>query len=161
MCEFCVSHGDGEKWYLQAKNYSDDLLSDIKRQKFIKHFTGSSAEEFPKILKDLKSNGSLALTLTGGELFTRSDYKVILDFLCENKFSIKINTNGTYINEDVIQTILGYPQLSHIHVSLYSAYPDVHDTITMVKGSFAKTVRALKLLSETDRIVRINCKSRM
>ena len=36
MCEFCVKHGEGEKWYLKAKNYSNDLLSDIKRFKFIK-----------------------------------------------------------------------------------------------------------------------------
>ncbi len=54
MCEFCVSHGDGEKWYLQAKNYSDDLLSDIGRQKFIKEFTAGTSDEFPKILEKLK-----------------------------------------------------------------------------------------------------------
>ena len=38
MCEFCVKHGEGKKWYLQAKNYSDDLLSDIRRRRFIEHF---------------------------------------------------------------------------------------------------------------------------
>lgn len=36
MCEFCVKHGEGKKWYLNAKNYSDDLLSDIRRRKFTK-----------------------------------------------------------------------------------------------------------------------------
>jgi Pyruvate/2-oxoacid:ferredoxin oxidoreductase delta subunit len=38
MCEFCMQHGEGKKWYLQAKNYSDDLLSDIRRRKFIQEF---------------------------------------------------------------------------------------------------------------------------
>jgi Pyruvate/2-oxoacid:ferredoxin oxidoreductase delta subunit len=38
MCEFCVKHGEGEKWYLQAKNYSDDLLSDIHRRRYIEEF---------------------------------------------------------------------------------------------------------------------------
>jgi Fe-S-cluster-containing hydrogenase component 2 len=38
MCEFCLKHGEGKKWYLQAKNYSDDLLSDIRRRKFIESF---------------------------------------------------------------------------------------------------------------------------
>jgi NAD-dependent dihydropyrimidine dehydrogenase PreA subunit len=38
MCEFCLKHGEGKKWYLQAKNYSDDLLSDIHRRKFIETF---------------------------------------------------------------------------------------------------------------------------
>jgi NAD-dependent dihydropyrimidine dehydrogenase PreA subunit len=38
MCEFCHKHGEGKKWYLEAKNYSDDLLSDIRRRKFIDRF---------------------------------------------------------------------------------------------------------------------------
>lgn len=45
MCEFCHKHGEGEKWYLRAENYSDDLLSDLKRRKFIADFF-SRAEEY-------------------------------------------------------------------------------------------------------------------
>lgn len=26
MCEYCTKHGEGKKWYLQMKNYSDELL---------------------------------------------------------------------------------------------------------------------------------------
>ncbi|MFC1706995.1 ATP-binding protein [Planctomycetota bacterium] len=36
MCEFCLKHGEGRKWYLEANNYSEDLLSDVRRQKFIR-----------------------------------------------------------------------------------------------------------------------------
>jgi len=38
VCEFCTKHGEGKKWYLQAANYSDDLLSDLRRRKFIIDF---------------------------------------------------------------------------------------------------------------------------
>jgi ferredoxin len=38
MCDFCIQHGDGQKWYLQARNYSEDLLSDIRRRRFITDF---------------------------------------------------------------------------------------------------------------------------
>ena len=38
MCEFCLKHGDGKKWYLQAKNYSAELASDLRRQRFFKEF---------------------------------------------------------------------------------------------------------------------------
>jgi hypothetical protein len=38
MCEFCHKHGEGEKWYLQAQNYSEDLLSDVRRRKMIHDF---------------------------------------------------------------------------------------------------------------------------
>jgi len=38
MCEFCLKHGEGKKWYLEAKNYSEDLASDVKRRKMIAKF---------------------------------------------------------------------------------------------------------------------------
>jgi ferredoxin len=38
MCEFCHQHGEGKKWYLQAKNYSEDLLADTRRRKFLRRF---------------------------------------------------------------------------------------------------------------------------
>ena len=38
MCEFCHQHGEGQKWYLQAKNYADDLLSDLHRRDYINNF---------------------------------------------------------------------------------------------------------------------------
>jgi len=34
MCEFCHRHGEGEKWYLRAENYAEDLLSDVKRRRY-------------------------------------------------------------------------------------------------------------------------------
>jgi len=58
MCEFCHKHGEGKKWYLQAKNYSEDLLSDLKRRKFLSEFTAKPediAESFEKLTKAPKN----------------------------------------------------------------------------------------------------------
>jgi hypothetical protein len=33
--EFCVKHGKGRKWRFQAKNYSEDLLDDVRGRAFI------------------------------------------------------------------------------------------------------------------------------
>lgn len=38
MCEFCVQHGEGKKWYLNVNNYSVELLNDLKRKDFINNF---------------------------------------------------------------------------------------------------------------------------
>jgi len=38
MCDFCHKHGEGKKWYLNAENYSEDLLSDLRRRHFIEKF---------------------------------------------------------------------------------------------------------------------------
>jgi len=38
MCQFCIQHGEGKKWYLQASNYAEDLLSDLRRREFVADF---------------------------------------------------------------------------------------------------------------------------
>jgi NAD-dependent dihydropyrimidine dehydrogenase PreA subunit len=38
MCEFCVQHGDGRKWYLQATNYAVDLSRDLERREYVVDF---------------------------------------------------------------------------------------------------------------------------
>lgn len=38
MCEFCHQHGEGKKWYLNANNYAEDLMSDLRRRQFITNF---------------------------------------------------------------------------------------------------------------------------
>jgi ferredoxin len=36
MCEFCVQHGAGKKWYLAAQNYAEELARSEGRESFIK-----------------------------------------------------------------------------------------------------------------------------
>ena len=38
MCEFCTQHGDGRVWYKNAANYAGDLVSDLKRRRYIENF---------------------------------------------------------------------------------------------------------------------------
>jgi len=38
MCQFCHEHGEGKKWYLNASNYSEELLNDLKRRRYIEEF---------------------------------------------------------------------------------------------------------------------------
>ena len=38
MCEFCIQHGEGKKWYHLAENYSEDLMSDVRRRRYIADF---------------------------------------------------------------------------------------------------------------------------
>lgn len=45
MCEFCTKHGDGLVWYRNAANYSNDLLSDLRRREFIRNFLESTFRE--------------------------------------------------------------------------------------------------------------------
>lgn len=47
MCQFCVEHGEGKRWYLQAQNYAYDLNSDIARRTFMVDFV----KNFPQMRK--------------------------------------------------------------------------------------------------------------
>lgn len=38
MCQFCVEHGEGKRWYLQAQNYAFDLKHDVDRAQFMTDF---------------------------------------------------------------------------------------------------------------------------
>jgi ferredoxin len=44
MCEFCTKHGEGKTWYLQAKNYAEDLLNDARRQQIVRDVLFSSEQ---------------------------------------------------------------------------------------------------------------------
>jgi ferredoxin len=38
MCQFCVEHGEGKRWYLEASNYAYDLDSDLRRRNYVVDF---------------------------------------------------------------------------------------------------------------------------
>ncbi|HEX9094275.1 MAG TPA: 4Fe-4S dicluster domain-containing protein [Coriobacteriia bacterium] len=38
MCQFCVQHGDGKTWYLEASTYAYDLDADLKRREYLLDF---------------------------------------------------------------------------------------------------------------------------
>jgi ferredoxin len=38
MCTFCVQHGEGKRWYLNAANYAADLESDLRRRGYMVGF---------------------------------------------------------------------------------------------------------------------------
>ncbi|MCX8031084.1 MAG: 4Fe-4S binding protein [Thermodesulfovibrionales bacterium] len=55
MCEFCSKHGEGKIWYRNASNYSEDLLSDLRRRKFIENFLEKTVKEGFENLSRLES----------------------------------------------------------------------------------------------------------
>lgn len=77
MCEFCLKHGEGKKWYLQASNYSDDLLSDIRRRRFIEGFF-TKTEELERDIRRLDRLEKVPKPIRGivGRLISRRMKKV-------------------------------------------------------------------------------------
>jgi Pyruvate/2-oxoacid:ferredoxin oxidoreductase delta subunit len=53
MCQFCVQHGDGKSWYLEASTYAFDLDSDLKRREYLIGFVQDFAKHRESGLKGM------------------------------------------------------------------------------------------------------------
>jgi ferredoxin len=47
MCQFCHQHGEGKKWYLKAENYSEELLDNMERRRYMREFVEQVGEDGP------------------------------------------------------------------------------------------------------------------
>jgi radical SAM protein with 4Fe4S-binding SPASM domain len=81
-----------------------------------------------------------------------------MDYAKEKGLFFSLKTNGTLITEAVADKLMELG-LIRIDVSLYGATPEIHEYVTGEAGSFARTIRAIKLLRE--RKIRVEIKSTM
>lgn len=114
-------------------------------------------EELLGVIDDVADAGALFLTVTGGEVFLRPDWVEVLRHLETRRFCYRINTNGVLLDDAAVAVLTTLDRLRELHVSIYSAEPQVHDHITGVPGSHARSLRAVEMLLGADIPVTINC----
>lgn len=114
-----------------------------------------SDELYYNTIKQLKDIGIIILSLSGGEPMLHPNFLKLLKDTQDNGFYIKIFTNLTLLNEDIIE-LMKNNQIS-VYVSLYSMNKVNHDAITQVKGSFNKTKSNILKLVKNNIPVYINC----
>lgn len=73
MCRFCVEHGEGERWYLNAANYASDLESDLRRRAYIVDFMREFGDNRTRVLGLAERLDGLPAPLSrvGREMFSR------------------------------------------------------------------------------------------
>jgi NAD-dependent dihydropyrimidine dehydrogenase PreA subunit len=64
MCDFCVQHGDGKKWYLKAANYAEELLHDARRAKYVEDFVPEMTKNAGRWLRVLDRSNRVSPRLT-------------------------------------------------------------------------------------------------
>ncbi len=113
--------------------------------------------EMIRIIDDLAAQGTFFVVLTGGEIFARADIFTLLEHLERRQFVVRLNTNGTLLDECRIAALARFTNIYRVHVSLYGSTPAIHDEITGMNGSHALTVRAIEQLVAAGIRIRINC----
>ncbi|MFH0783311.1 MAG: radical SAM protein [Pseudomonadota bacterium] len=98
-----------------------------------------------RCLDELVALETLILTISGGEPLLHPDFADIYKYAHEKGFSIRLFSNLLNLNDDIV-ALLDLHKPFNVQTSLYGHTAELHDEITNVKGSFAKTVAATKRL---------------
>jgi len=101
--------------------------------------------EITSLLDQLAAAGVFILTLSGGEILLRKDLFNILEYARELTFCVKLKTNAILIREPEAERIRSIG-VDSIQVSIYSHRPEVHDAITKVHDSLARSLSAIRFL---------------
>lgn len=115
-----------------------------------------STGEVLDILGQLARAGTLFLTFSGGEVFLRRDFFEIAACARKLHFDVSLKSNGLLIDAERAARLkrLGVHQ---VQVSVYSADAAVHDAITKVPGSLARTLAAVRFLRTQGLPVKLAC----
>jgi MoaA/NifB/PqqE/SkfB family radical SAM enzyme len=101
-----------------------------------------SLDEWAEVLDDLRSLGTLNVTLTGGEPLTHPDWLEIARAVKQRAFTLRLFTNGTLVSERVADAIAALRPLA-VEMSLHGATAETHDRATATPGSHAALFAAI------------------
>jgi AdoMet-dependent heme synthase len=102
--------------------------------------------EIKDVLDQLAAAGVFFLQLSGGEVFLRRDFFEILEYARRLQFSVKVKTNAVMIHEAEARRLRDLC-VEAVQISVYSHRPEVHDAITKLPGSLARTLAAMRFLT--------------
>ncbi len=108
------------------------------------------------LIDQLAAMGGLHVTFSGGEAFLHKDLIELVRYAREKDLQVTILSNLIALKDEQVSQLRDL-NISLIQVSLYSMDPEIHDLITTVKGSFAKTKAAIEKLVAADVPVQISC----
>jgi AdoMet-dependent heme synthase len=112
--------------------------------------------EVEDLLAQLARAGTLYLTFSGGEIFLRRDLLALIECAKRLRFDVRLKSNALLVTPATAARLreLGVRQ---VDVSIYSADPDVHDAVTKVPGSLARSLQGVQHMREAGLRVKLNC----
>lgn len=104
-----------------------------------------SKEDCLKIIDQFSSMGGLLISFTGGEVLLHKEIIEIIEYARYKDLEVVLQSNLMSLTDNQVKSLKEL-NLARVQVSLYSMDPKIHDQITMIKGSFNKTLSAIEKL---------------
>jgi Pyruvate/2-oxoacid:ferredoxin oxidoreductase delta subunit len=161
MCQFCVEHGEGKRWYLEAQNYALDLNSDLVRREYVVEFISG----FEQMRSRAIIAGNIAAKLPGP--ITRAGKNAVTKHQQKNHFGQPLSIEDCAQVLDLASSITVIPCVCRMHepgraadevcmlvtsspvnsvlqegFSDYEAGPDLDDFHTMTKSEALELLRS-------------------
>lgn len=92
-------------------------------------------QTFKKIVDQLIDLECLSILITGGEVFLNPQFKEMYLYAKKKGFIVSINTNGSLLNDDLIDLFAKYKPFS-IEISLYGYDNESYYNFTGIPNSF-------------------------
>ncbi len=105
-----------------------------------------NAQKWLEIARQLKETGTLYLSLTGGEIFVYPEFWELYSELNKMGFLITLLTNGSLIDEAVIEKFREYGMPYSVKLTLYGTSDETYFRTCGVKDGFTRTNKAIDLL---------------
>lgn len=117
---------------------------------------GMPTQKVLSLIDEYADMGGISVNLSGGEVFMHKDIIKIILYCKERDLQVNVLSNLIALKDSQIP-YLKAANLAMLQTSLYSMDPAIHDHITTIKGSFAKTKSAIEKLVAADIPVQISC----
>ncbi|MBU2487770.1 MAG: radical SAM protein [Proteobacteria bacterium] len=108
---------------------------------------GPKFADLARFLDQAADAGCLFLLFTGGECLLRPDFPELYARAAGLGMRVTVFTNGTLVTPDLARLFREFPPHG-VEISLYGLTPEVHDGVTRVPGSLARSLAGFRLLSE-------------
>lgn len=107
-----------------------------------------TTEEWIRIAKEARDAGALFITLTGGEILLRKDFKEIYESIASMGYRITLYTNGSLITPEIAKWLSKIPP-SIVSITLYGGSEETYEKVCGVSKGFEMTIKGIdSLLAE-------------
>jgi radical SAM protein with 4Fe4S-binding SPASM domain len=100
--------------------------------------------------------GALAMTFSGGEIFLRRDIFELIARARQHGLLVTLKSHAGQVQDSFVERLVELG-VTRVSVSYYSTDPAIHDAITRVPGSHARTLDAMTRLARTPVVVEATC----